>query len=164
MTDPARERRSVGAVLLATRSVAVVGISDHPTRPSFGVAAYLVDRTDYDVYLVNPHITEVLGRPVYPALDRLPVVPDLVDTFRRSSALGEVADAAIEVGARVLWFQLGLRDEQAADRARRAGLEVVMDRCLRTEHTRLVGAKPYLRGKRAPGISGVHRRTSRRDH
>lgn len=129
-------------VLRRTRSVAVVGVSDRFNRPSFGVAAYLLDHTGYDVYLVNPHVDEVLGRPVYPSLAALPAVPDLVDTFRRASALGEVADAAIAVGARTLWFQLGLLDDPAARRAREAGLHVVMDRCLKVEHARLIGPTP----------------------
>ena len=128
-------------VLATTRSVAVVGVSDRSTRPSFRVAAYLVDRTDYDVHLVNPHVDEVLGRPVYPSLAALPVVPDLVDVFRRASELTRVAEEAIAVGARTLWLQLGLADAEVARRGREAGVEVVMDRCLKVEHSRLIGAR-----------------------
>jgi uncharacterized protein len=135
---PATQRQEI---LRATRSVAVVGASANPARASNFVATYLLASSGYDVYFVNPNATEILGRPVYPALADLPVVPDLVDVFRRRSDLPAVLDAvlALEPGVRTLWLQFGLFDEDVARRAEAAGLTVVMDRCLKIEHARFHG-------------------------
>ena len=116
-------------------SVALVGVSDNPIRSSNFVASYLV-RTDFRTYPVNPAYTEVLGEKCYPALSDLPEVPDIVDVFRRHDALPGVVDEAIDVGATVVWFQLGLRHEEAARKAMDAGLTVVQERCLKIEHAR----------------------------
>ena len=137
-TEPSARDRL--AILRRTRTVAMVGVSSNPARPSYFVATYLTSSsTDYGVYFVNPAATEILGRPVYPSLAALPVVPDLVDVFRRPDDLPGVADEAIAVGARTLWFQLGLWHVEAAQRALGAGLDVVMDRCLKIEHARFHG-------------------------
>lgn len=132
----ARERL---AILRSTRTVAMVGASANPARPSNFVATYLLASTDYEVWFVNPTADEILGRPVYPSLDDLPGSPDLVDVFRRADDLPEVLDETIAVGTRTLWLQLGLRDEAIARRAADAGLRVVMDRCLKIEHARFDG-------------------------
>ncbi len=95
---------------------------------------YLEAAGDYDLYLVNPTIDAVEGTPTYPDLASLPVVPDLVDVFRRREHLREVLDEAIEVGAKTLWLQSGLWDEQVARDGEAAGLQVVMDRCLKVDH------------------------------
>ncbi|HSL59584.1 MAG TPA: CoA-binding protein [Acidimicrobiales bacterium] len=136
--DPsARERL---AILRRTRSVAIVGMSADRARPSHFVATYLTSSsTDYEVWFVNPRGGEILGRPVFASLDALPVVPDLVDVFRRVDDLPGVADEAIALGASTLWFQLGLRHDAAAATARAAGLDVVQDRCLKIEHARFAG-------------------------
>jgi predicted CoA-binding protein len=126
-------------ILTDTRSVAVVGASARPARPSYGVVRYLLDDTDYDVYLVNPTIDEAHGLPVYPSLAALPTRPDMVDVFRRSSELGGVYEEASAVGADTLWLQLGLSDAGIATRGAAAGMAVVMDRCLLVEHARLLG-------------------------
>jgi predicted CoA-binding protein len=126
-------------ILHATRTVAIVGISDNPLRPSHGVWQYLRSASDYELYLVNPTISEVDGTPVYPSLDALPVVPDLVDVFRRHEYLPSVLDDTIKVGAKTLWLQQGLRHEQVARDGEAAGLQVVMDRCLKVDHARLLG-------------------------
>ena len=105
----ARERQQI---LERTRSVAMVGASPNPSRASYFVLTYLRADTDFRLYLVNPTATEILGLPVYPRLADLPAVPDLVDVFRRIEDLPAVADDAIAVGARTLWFQLGLRHDQ----------------------------------------------------
>ncbi|MGA9596526.1 MAG: CoA-binding protein [Acidimicrobiia bacterium] len=131
----ARERL---AIIRGAESVALVGVSASPIRSSNFVAAYLV-RTPYRVYPVNPAYEEVLGVRCYPTLRDLPEVPDVVDIFRRPEAIPEVVEEAIEVGAKTVWFQLGLRNEEAADRAREAGLNVVQDRCLKIEHARWHG-------------------------
>lgn len=125
-------------ILQNSKSVALVGVSGNPIRSSNFVASYLV-RTPFKVYMVNPAATEVLGEPVYPTLADLPEVPDIVDVFRRHDAIPGVVDEAIAVGAKVVWLQLGLRHDEAAQKAMDAGLKVVQDRCLKIEHARFSG-------------------------
>lgn len=133
----AQQRR---AILRRSKSVAMVGASSNPARASNFVATYLLSSsTDYDVYFVNPRETEIYGRPVYDSLADLPVTPDIVDVFRRSEDLPEAADAAIAAGARTFWAQLGLWSPEAVRRAAAAGLDVVMNRCLKIEHARFAG-------------------------
>jgi hypothetical protein len=128
------------AVLRRTRTVAVLGASPNPARPSNVAAAYLLAHTDWDVYFVNPNATEILGRPVYRSPAELPVVPDLVDVFRRPAELPHVLTETIKAGASTLWLQFGLYDAAIAEQAEAAGLTVVMDRCLKIEHTRFAMA------------------------
>jgi predicted CoA-binding protein len=125
-------------IIRGANSVALVGVSANPIRSSNFVAAYLV-RTQMRTYPVNPAYDEVLGEPCYPSLADLPEVPDIVDIFRRPEAIPGVVDEAIEVGAKVVWFQLGLRHDEAARNAIDAGLLVVQDRCLKIEHARWHG-------------------------
>ncbi|SDY39567.1 hypothetical protein SAMN05661080_03341 [Modestobacter sp. DSM 44400] len=132
----ARERQQI---LGRTRTVAVVGASDNPARASFFVATYLLSTTPYEIWFVNPRATEILGRPVYPSLADLPGVPDVVDVFRKPADLPAVLDETLAAGAPTLWLQLGLWDEDVAVRAEAAGLDVVMDRCLKIEHARFAG-------------------------
>src|SRR3954453_14438595 len=120
-------------------TVAMVGVSDNPLRPSYGVWQYLKSASDYALYLVNPTINEVDGTPVYPSLADLPGVPDLVDVFRRYEYLPAVLADTINVGARTLWLQQGLWHEEVARDGEAAGLQVVMDRCLKVDHARLLG-------------------------
>ncbi|MCP2265100.1 CoA-binding protein [Promicromonospora thailandica] len=126
-------------ILRTTRTVAIVGASTNPARASYFVATYLLSSSPYDVYFVNPRATEILGHPVYPSLADLPVVPDLVDVFRRHEDLPSVLDDTLAVGARTLWLQLGSWHEDVARTAQAAGLDVVMDRCLKIEHARFHG-------------------------
>ena len=155
--DPGAQARK--AILDRTRTVAMVGASANPARPSYFVATYLLSSsTDFEVYFVNPREIEILGRPVYPSLDALPVVPDLVDVFRRPEDLPAVAAEAIQVGAKTFWAQLGLRSEEAAQTAHAAGLEVVMDRCLKIEHARFHGGL-HLAGFDTGVISSKRRRS-----
>jgi predicted CoA-binding protein len=126
-------------ILRETHTVAIVGISANPSRPSYGVWSYLRSASDYELYLVNPTINEVDGTPVYPSLAEVPVVPDLVDVFRRHEYLPSVLDDTIAVGAKILWLQQGLWHEQVARDGEAAGLQVVMDRCLKVDHARLFG-------------------------
>jgi uncharacterized protein len=129
----------IAQILRMTRTVAIVGASDNPLRPSYGVWQYLKSASHYELYLVNPTISEVDGTPVYPSLDEVPVVPDLVDVFRRHEYLPSVLDDTIKVGAKTLWLQQGLRHEQVARDGEAAGLQVVMDRCLKVDYARLLG-------------------------
>ena len=127
------------AILRRTRSIAIVGASSNPSRASYFVATYLLSSSPYDVYFVNPAATEILGHPAYGSLADLPVVPDLVDVFRKPADLPGVLDEARAVGARALWLQLGLWHEAVAHDAQDAGLDVVMDRCVKIEHARFHG-------------------------
>jgi uncharacterized protein len=136
--NPTATRRQ--QILRSTRTVAMVGASPNPARASNFVATYLLASTDYDVYFVNPNATEILGRSVYKRLAELPVVPDIVDVFRRRDDLPAVLDDVLAIdGVRTFWTQFGLFDEAVARRAEEAGLEVVMDRCLKVEHARFHG-------------------------
>ncbi|WP_328607409.1 CoA-binding protein [Amycolatopsis sp. NBC_00345] len=130
------ERRRI---LGRTRSVTVVGASANPARPSYFVATYLLSSTRYEVNFVNPRLDTLLGRPVYPSLKDVPGGIDLVSVFRKHDDLPSVAEEAIDAGARTLWLQLGLWHEPVADRARAAGLDVVMNRCVKIEHARFAG-------------------------
>ncbi|KUI19770.1 CoA-binding protein [Mycobacterium sp. GA-1285] len=125
-------------ILRDTRTVAIVGASPNPSRASHEIWTYLKAAGDYDLYLVNPTVSDIDGTPVYPSLADLPVVPDLVDVFRRREHLPEVLQDTIAVGAKVLWLQLGLWDEQVARDGEAAGLKVVMDRCIKVDHARLL--------------------------
>jgi uncharacterized protein len=128
----------IDRILRETRTVAIVGASANPARAVYGVWRYLDSASDYELYLVNPTITDVAGTPTYPSLAALPVVPDLVDVFRRREYLPEVLDQAVEVSAKTLWLQSGLWDERVARDGEAAGLQVVMDRCLKVEYARLL--------------------------
>jgi uncharacterized protein len=125
-------------ILRDTRTVAIVGASANPRRASHEVWSYLKSSSDYALYLVNPTISEVEGTPVYPSLADLPVVPDLVDVFRRYEYLPGVLEDTIKVGAKTLWLQQGLWHDQVARDGQAAGLHVVMDRCLKVDHARLL--------------------------
>ncbi|MBA3907837.1 MAG: CoA-binding protein [Pseudonocardiales bacterium] len=129
------------SILRETRTVAMVGASPNPSRASNFVATYLLSSSSYEVWFVNPNAKEILGRPVYPKLADLPGFPDLVDVFRRREDLSSVVDdvLALPTSPRTLWFQFGLFDEALARRAEAAGLQVVMDRCLKVEHARFHG-------------------------
>ncbi len=133
----AHDRRRI---LRSARRIAVVGASSDPARASNFVTTYLLSSSaDYHVDLVNPTETEILGLPVYPSLSDLPEPPDIVDVFRRADQTPDIAREAVEIGARVLWLQLGIRNDEAARIALAGGLEVVMDRCLKIEHARFHG-------------------------
>ena len=136
-TDVATLRR----ILSRCRTIAVVGISAEWHRPSYFVGKYLLEH-GYTMVPVNPKYGEVLGRRCYPSVSAAAasgVKIDLVDCFRRADDIGPIADEAIAVGARCLWMQLGVVNEAAAAKARAAGLDVVMDRCVKIEHGRLFG-------------------------
>jgi len=120
-------------ILRHSRVIAIVGLSPDPRRPSHGVARYL-QRAGYRIVPVNPLIDEALGEMAFPALLDVPVRVDLVDIFRRSEYVAKIVDDAIAVGAKAVWLQDGVRDEASAERARQAGLDVVMDDCIMCRH------------------------------
>jgi predicted CoA-binding protein len=135
MTDALTRQR----ILRETRSVAIVGASANTSRASYFVWTYLKSTSDYDIYLVNPTISEIEGAPVYASLAELPVVPDLVDVFRCREDLPGVLQETIDVGAKTLWLQLGLRHDDVVRDGEAAGLQVVQDRCVKIEHARFAG-------------------------
>ena len=120
-------------ILESARTIAVVGLSPDPRRPSHGVARYL-QRAGYRIIPVNPNLDEVLGERAYPSLREVSDPVDVVDVFRRSEFVGPIVDDAIAMRARAVWLQDGVIDEQAAARARAAGLDVVMDDCMMRRH------------------------------
>ena len=122
-------------ILSSARTIAVVGLSANPMRPSHGVARYL-QRAGYRIIPVNPNLDEVLGVRAYPTLRDVPEPVDVVDVFRRSEFVGPIVDEAIAIKAGAVWLQDGVVDEAAAERARAAGLDVVMDDCMMRRHAR----------------------------
>jgi hypothetical protein len=128
-------------ILRSFRSFAVVGCSPRPERDSHRVARFLLER-GYRVVPVNPHAAEILGLRCYPALRDIPEPVEVVDLFRRREAVPPFVDEAIAAGARVIWMQLGVVHDRAAEKARRAGLVVVMDRCPAIEYRRHFGDSP----------------------
>jgi predicted CoA-binding protein len=123
-------------LLRSAKTIAVVGLSDNPDRPSHRVAAYL-QRHGYRIIPVNPAASEILGEKSYSRLQDVAEKIDIVDVFRRSDAVPEIVDAAIAVGAKAVWLQEGVVHEAATTKARAAGLAVVVDRCILKEHLRL---------------------------
>lgn len=130
-------------ILERYRRIAMVGLSSDPYRPSHFAALYLL-ANGYDVVPVNPGADEILGRTSYPSLRDVPGPVDVVDIFRHPTAVPDIVEQAVDIGARVVWMQLGVVHEAAAHAARRAGLEVVMDRCMKIEHARFFGGLATL--------------------
>ncbi len=126
---------TIARVLRDSKTIAAAGLSDKPERPSHRVAKYMQDH-GYRIIPVNPTLTEVLGERAYPDLLAVPEPVDVVDIFRQSEAVPPIVEQAIAIGARAVWMQEGVVHEAAAARARQAGLDVVMDRCMLKEHCR----------------------------
>lgn len=124
-------------LLRNAKTIAVVGLSSRRSRPSYGVSEYM-QSMGYRIVPVNPNETEVLGEKAWPSLEAVPEHIDIVDVFRRSESVPEIVDAAIRIGARGIWLQEGVIHEAAAEKARTAGLEVVMDRCILKEHRKML--------------------------
>jgi predicted CoA-binding protein len=127
-------------LLTTNHTIAMVGLSADPMRPSHFAAIYM-QSAGYDIIPVNPRYAgeTILGQPVYASLEEIPRPVDIVDVFRRAEEVPALARSAIAIGAKVLWMQLGVVNEEAARLAREAGLEVVMDRCVKIEHARFFG-------------------------
>ena len=127
-------------LLKKTKTIAMVGVSANSSRPSNFVATYLLSSSsDYEIHFVNPTVEEILGQPCHSTLEDLPITPDMVNVFRRSEDLPEVAEQAVAIGAQSFWTQLGLWNVEAATIAVQADLDLVMDRCLKVEHARFHG-------------------------
>ena len=124
-------------ILRRAKTIAVVGLSGQRWRPSYGVSEYM-QSAGYRIVPVNPTETEVLGEKAYATLDEIPEPVDIADIFRRPEHVPDIVDAAIRIGAKCVWMQEGIVHEEAAAKARAAGLEVVMDRCILKEHRRML--------------------------
>jgi predicted CoA-binding protein len=124
---------TIKEILERYKNIAVVGLSSQTRRPSYSVSQYM-QRAGYRIIPVNPNETEVLGEKAYSSLDEVPGPVEIVDIFRRPEFVPDIVEAAIRRNAPVIWMQLGIVNEAAAERARSAGLEVVMDRCILVEH------------------------------
>jgi predicted CoA-binding protein len=131
-------------ILRGAKSIAIVGASPNPTRSSYFVGTYLLQSSDYRVYFVNPNADEILGQKAYPDLASLPEVPDIVDVFRKASDIPSVIDDVLAIGAKAVWVQLGIWNQDAAQYGESKGLTVVMDRCIKIEHARFHGGLHLL--------------------
>ena len=126
------------SILTKYKNIAMVGLSENPFRPSHFAAIYMLSE-GYNIIPVNPMSKEILGRKCYARLSDIPEPVDIVDVFRKPSDVPPLADEAIAIGAKVLWMQLGVINQEAARKAYAAGLQVVMDRCVKIEHARFFG-------------------------
>ena len=131
MTQSASE---ISDLLHSSMTVAIVGVSDKPDRPSFGVAKYLLENSHFELFFVNPVLEEVLGQKVYKSLRDIPVHVDIVDVFRKPADCLSVLEESIEIGAGAIWLQLGISVDEVALRGEKAGLQVVMDRCIKIDY------------------------------
>ena len=136
----------IKSILEAATSVAVIGVSSNPERASHQVAAYLIEQTHFDVYLINPTVTgEILGQPVYNSVVDLPVVPDIIDVFRKSEDMPAVFEAefpaiAESAAGKTWWMQLGIENDDVAKLAEASSMKVIMDRCIKVDYQNLIPA------------------------
>jgi uncharacterized protein len=128
----------IADLLRGSKNIAVVGLSEDVTKPSYEVSAYIQSQ-GYEVIPVNPNADVVLGRRAHASLNEVEGPVDIVDVFRRSHEVAGIVDQAIAIKAKAIWTQLGIVDEEAARKAQDAGLSVIMDKCLKVEHFRLLG-------------------------
>ena len=130
----AQSASEISDLLRNSTTVAIVGVSDKPDRPSFGVAKYLLENSHFELFFVNPVLEEVLGQKVFKSLRDIPVHVDIVDVFRKPADCLSVLEESIEIGAGAIWLQLGSSVDEVALRGEKAGLQVVMDRCIKIDY------------------------------
>lgn len=135
MPGAVTDNTQIRELLKKSRTLAIVGVSDKPERPSYGVAKYLLEHSHYKVFLVNPMLETALGEKVYHSLSEIPEHIDLVDVFRKPSDCIEVLEEAIAVGADAIWLQLGISSPEVLAKGTEAGLSIVMDRCLKVDYS-----------------------------
>ena len=128
----------IAELLRNSKTVAIVGASDNPERPVYGVSEWLLDNSHFDIFFVNPRLDTLFGHKVYPSIADIPEWIDIVDVFRKVSDVPTVLDEAIAVKAKTLWLQLGLQDDISANRAVKNGLHVVQNRCLKVDYKLLL--------------------------
>lgn len=138
------DNANIKSILQEARSVAVIGVSKNPDRASHQVAAYLIEQTHLDVYLVNPTVNEdILGQQVYKSVAELPLVPDIIDVFRKGEDMPAVFDSEFpaissQAPGKTWWMQLGIENQEVAQKAAAAGMKVVMDRCIKVDYQNLI--------------------------
>lgn len=138
------DNAKIKSILQEARSVAVIGVSKNPDRASHQVAAYLIEQTHLDVYLVNPTLSEdILGQQVYKSVAELPLVPDIIDVFRKGEDMPAVFDSEFpaissQAPGKTWWMQLGIENQEVAQKAAAAGMKVVMDRCIKVDYQNLI--------------------------
>ena len=128
----------IAELMRNSKTVAIVGASDNPERPVYGVSEWLLDNSHFDIFFVNPRLDTLFGHKVYPSIADIPEWIDIVDVFRKVSDVPTVLDEAIAVKAKTLWLQLGLQDDVSANRAVKNGLHVVQNRCLKVDYNLLL--------------------------
>ena len=128
----------IATLLRESKTVAIVGASDNPERPVYGVSEWLLDHYHFQIFFVNPRLEKLFGHDVYPSIADIPEWIDIVDVFRKVSDIPTVLDEAIAVKAKTLWLQLGLQDDLSANRAVKNGLHVVQNRCLKVDYKSLL--------------------------
>jgi len=128
----------VAELLRKAKTVAIVGASDNPERPVYGVSEWLLDNSHFDLYFVNPRLQTLFGHEVYPSIADIPEWVDIVDVFRNVADVPTVLDESIAVKAKSMWLQLGLRDDVSANRAVKNGLQVVQNRCIKIDYNSLL--------------------------
>lgn len=134
------DEQTLKDILLSAKTIASVGLSSNQQKESFWIVSYLKDQ-GYRIIPVNPTADEILGEKAYPDLESVPEKIDVVQVFRKPEDVPPVVDSAIKVGAKVVWMQEGIVNEEAAQKAREAGMQVVMDACMRVTHRRLIGER-----------------------
>ena len=138
------DNAKIKSILQEARSVAVIGVSKNPDRASHQVAAYLIEQTHLDVYLVNPTVSEdILGQQVYKSVAELPLVPDIIDVFRKGEDMPAVFEKEFpaissQATGKTWWMQLGIENQAVAEMAKDAGMSVVMDRCIKVDYQNLI--------------------------
>ncbi len=138
------DNAKIKSILQEARSVAVIGVSKNPDRASHQVAAYLIEQTHLDVYLVNPTVNEdILGQQIYNSVAELPVVPDIIDVFRKGEDMPAVFEKEFpaissQAPGKTWWMQLGIENQEVAQKATAAGMKVVMDRCIKVDYQNLI--------------------------
>ena len=125
-------------ILKASKNVAIVGASDNPERPVYGVSEWLLDHSHFNIFFVNPRINTLFGHNVYPSIADIPEWIDIVDVFRKVADIPTVLDEAIAVKAKTIWLQLGLQDDVSANRAVKNGLNVIQNRCIKIDYNSLI--------------------------
>lgn len=138
MTWQAPTNADIKRLLQSSKNVAIVGISNKEERASYQVAKWLQENSHFNLYFVNPVIDEVLGQKTFPSIAEVPVVIDIVDVFRKAEDCPSVLDKAIAAGAKAIWLQLGISNEEVAERGSAAGLDVVMNRCIKVDYDNLL--------------------------
>jgi predicted CoA-binding protein len=138
MAWSAQSNDEITVILKESKNVAIVGISNKEDRASYQVAKWLQENSHFTLFFVNPVIDEVLGQKTYPSLAEIPEQIDIVDVFRKAEDCPSVLDKALSIGAKTIWLQLGIANDEVAERGTAAGMQVVMDRCIKIDYAALV--------------------------